>query len=351
MGNDPAEEERVKPEAPDRLPADAVAVGVHQPFDAPGVFGFLATRAVDGIESLEPDSAGDGGCSGDPGSAPPRLRYARTLRFPGGPGAFEVTATLTPGEGWRLAAAFETPTASDRVAARALVGRLFDVGADPLTIDAALAADPSLAPLVARTPGIRAPGAVEPHELVIRALIGQQISVAAARTHLGRLAAHAGVPYASRFAGLSHVFPTAAQIAAGVPEPPEAGPLDPDRPLRLPRAAIRAIRRIAEALAGGQLEVHQGADPDAMRAALLSFPRVGPWTASYIAMRVLGDADAWLEGDVALLAGARRVGLLDPAASNARGHRLMAERARAWAPWRSYAAMHIWRAASGNSTR
>src|SRR5690606_28562094 len=146
--------------------------------------------------------------------------------------------------------------------------------------------------------------------------------------------------------GLTHLFPTAEQIVAHVPEPAVDEPPDPDRPLRLPAQAVRAVLATARALADGALDGHVGADVDSMRAALLARPRIGEWTASYIVLRVLGDADVWLPGDVALVAGARSVGLLDPDLGKAASHRTLAAHSTGWAPWRSYAVMHLWQAAT-----
>lgn len=325
-----------------------LALPVRQPFDARGVLGFLAARAVAGVEAAGTDDDG-------------ALRYARTLALPHGPGAFEVTAT--PGTArptaspataptaparWALRLRLELASLADVATAVARVRRLLDLDADPVAVDTALAADPALAPLAAATPGIRVPGAVDPHELVLRAIAGQQISVAAARTHLGRLAAAVGRPYASAIPGLERLFPAPAEVAAGVPVPHDAASAaDPARPLRLPARGVAAVVGAARAMADGELAVDVGTDPDALRDALVARPGVGPWTAAYVAMRVLGDPDAWLDGDVALLAGAAAVGALDlPAGTpKPRAHRALAQRAGAWAPWRSYAAMHLWRAA------
>lgn len=309
-----------------------VALPVRRPFDAVGVFQFLAARAVAGVEVADL-SSGD------------RLRYARTLTLPHGPAAFEVVAAHDDRGGWRLNVLLELASPADMAPAVARVGRMLDLDADPVAIDVALAADPALAPLVARTPGIRVPGAVDPHELVVRALVGQQISVAAARTHLGRLTARCGSPHASNIAGLTRLFPTPAQIAAGIPEPAAGGALDPERPLRLPRRSIGTVVNVSRALNDGELVVDVGTDAETLRAQLTARPGVGPWTASYIAMRVLGDPDAWLDGDVALIAGAKALGLLEQGVPKATGHRVIAARAAAWAPWRSYAVMHLWRAA------
>lgn len=311
---------------------------VRQPFDAVGVFQFLAARAVDGVEVAD-------------FSAPGHLSYARTLLLPGGPGAVEVTATRIDKTQWRVRARLELATLPDVAPAIARVRRMLDLDADPVAVDTALRHDPELAPLVERTPGMRVPGAVDPHELVIRALIGQEISVAAARTHLGRLAAHSGSGYVSTIPGLTRIFPTLGQIITAVPEPVADQPLDPDRPLRLPGQAIRALLTISRALKNGELTVDVGADADTLRAQLLSWPRIGQWTASYIGMRVLGDPDAWFYGDVALVAGAKNVGLLKHDIPKTTSHRVLTDRATQWSPWRSYAIMHLWKVATQASTR
>lgn len=327
-----------RPAAHDGLEVDGAQVRlvvdlpVRQPFDAAGVLGFLADRAVAGVETA---STEDGGT----------MRYARTLDLPRGPGAVEVVAVRRQGR-WEMRARLELAALGDVAPAVARVRRLLDLDADPVAVDSALALDPALRPLVEERPGTRVPGAVDPHELVVRAVVGQQISVAAARTHLGRLTARLGTPYRSAFAGLDRLFPTAAQVAAGVPVPADDEVLDPDRPLRLPRRSVRAVVSVARALADGDLVVDVGADAAALRAALVDRPGIGPWTAAYVAMRVLGDPDAWLPGDVALVAGARAVGLLGTEKTTSAAHHALAGRASGWAPWRSYAVVHLWRAAS-----
>ncbi|WP_448630410.1 DNA-3-methyladenine glycosylase family protein [Cellulomonas soli] len=298
------------------------------------MFRFLAARAVQGVETADLTQRDE-------------LRYARTVALPGGPGAVRLVATRESGPAWVLRAHLELGSQDDAAQAVALVRRILDLDADPVTIDAALAADPALAPLVARSPGIRVPGAADPHELVVRAMVGQQISVAAARTHLGRLTQHAGPRVTTGIAGLERLFPTPAQIVAAVPEPTPGRPLDRDRPLRLPGAATHALLATCRALRDGDLPVHTDGDPAELRARLVARPRIGPWTAAYVAMRVLGDPDAWLDRDVALLAGARTLGIIDPELPPTVSHRLLADRATAWAPWRSYAVMHLWQVAAG----
>jgi len=296
---------------------------VREPFDGRGVVAFLAARAVDGVEVAD--------LSGDD------VRYARTLALPHGPGAAEVVAGPGVGPG-RVAVRLELTSAADVSVAVTRLRRLLDLDSDPAAVDTTLSEDPALAPLVARTPGLRVPGTADPHEIVVRAIVGQQISVAAARTHLSRLAAGAGTPYASAVPGLTRLFPTPAQVAESAADH-----------LRLPARSLATVADTARALDDGSLVVGVGDDGDELRAALVARRGIGPWTAAYVAMRVLRDPDAWLDGDVALLAGAAAAGIVLPGvpddAPRAARSRALAARAERWAPWRSYAAMHLWRAA------
>ncbi len=316
----------------------ALALPVRQPFDAPGLFSFFAVRAVAGVEAADLSDEG-------------RLRYARTLSLPHGPGAVDITAERSNDGDWEVRLNLEATDLADVGPAVARVRRLLDLDADPLAVDAALSMDPRLAPLVEATPGIRVPGAVDAHELLIRAIVGQQISVPRATAHLSRLASIAGQSWASSIPGLNRLFPTPARILEHVPQPAEDGPLDPDRPLRLPRRSIKAVRRCSKEMLEGNLEIHVGSDREELRKALEALPGIGPWTASYVSMRVLGDPDSWLPGDVALVAGAKAAGLLPSDLSTAAAHRVLAERSHAWAPWRSHAALHLWRATSTSSRK
>lgn len=308
---------------------------VRQPFDARGVFQFLEQRVVEGVEVADLTDLN-------------RLRYARTLLLPHGPAAAELEA-LRARAGWRLLARLELSSLADVAPAVARIRRLLDLDSDPSAVDAALAADPVLAPSVAATPGIRVPGAVDAHEMIVRAIVGQQISVVAAHRHLGRLVERVGQSYASSISGLTRLFPTPQRIAESIAVPERGDALDPDRPLRLPRASIGAVVGASAAFADGSVDVHLGLDPDELRHRLAKLSRIGDWTAAYIAMRVLGDPDAWMLGDVALIAGAKNLELLDGNVSKAIQHRRLAERAAAWAPWRSYAAMHLWKASKETS--
>ncbi|WP_431806871.1 AlkA N-terminal domain-containing protein [Microbacterium paraoxydans] len=288
-----------------RTPASEVpgaidlALPYRGPFDAAGVFAWMAARAVAGVEEAGPDT------------------FSRHLRMPGGPAWFEVRQ-----HGERLRLRARVARLSDLAPLVSTARRLFDLDADPLAIDEALAAHPPLAPLVARTPGIRVPGAADPHEMLIRAMIGQQITVVAARTALTALTEALGERTAD---GL--LFPTMTAIAERGAEV-----------LRGPAARIRAITGAAAALADGSLTLTVGDDGAQQRAALLAMPGIGPWTADYVRMRVLGDPDILLPGDVALRAGAAAAGL----PGEPRPLTAWAERT---APWRSYLSAHLWRAA------
>ncbi len=195
---------------------------------------------------------------------------------------------------------------------------LLDLDADPVAIDAHLGADPLLAPLVARRPGLRTPGHVDPTELVTRAILGQQVSVAGARTLAARLVAAHGTRLDDPDGALTHLFPDAATIAAL-----------PDSEFAMPRARSAALARTCAAIADGSLDLRPGADRAAAEAGLLALKGIGPWTAGYIAMRALGEPDAWLPTDVGVKHGLARIGAKP-------------ERAERWKPWRSYALMHLW---------
>jgi AraC family transcriptional regulator of adaptative response / DNA-3-methyladenine glycosylase II len=210
------------------------------------------------------------------------------------------------------------------------VRRLFDVGADIETIDAHLSCDPLLAPLVAKRPGLRAPGGWEGFELAVRAILGQQVSVVAARRLAGQLVALHGqrVPEDSlSHPGLSHVFPSAAKVAAAE-----------SLGLGMPGARLRSLKALAEAVV---------ADPNLFRpfgtieeaiARLLSIDGVGEWTAQYIALRAIREMDAFPASDIGLLRGAAMVDGVRPTAAG------LLSRAETWRPWRAYAAQHLWAA-------
>jgi AraC family transcriptional regulator of adaptative response / DNA-3-methyladenine glycosylase II len=181
-----------------------------------------------------------------------------------------------------------------------------------------------LAPLVAATPGRRAPGSVDPFETLVRAIVGQQISVAGARTVTARLVESVGTPFEGGLGAgddaLRRTFPSAEAVAEA-----------PDEAFSMPRARRDTIRRAAAAVARGDVAIDVGADPSDSRAQLLSIKGIGPWTADYVLMRALGDPDVMLATDLGVLHAALVRELDDIATAS-----------RAWAPWRSYAVHHLW---------
>ncbi|TLM74044.1 DNA-3-methyladenine glycosylase 2 family protein [Pseudarthrobacter sp. NamB4] len=289
-----------------------------EPFD-PGIFTFLSVRAIPGIES---------------GTA---TSYARTLALPHGDARFTVEYdAVMPGR--TLTLTIGAVDLRDLPALLSRVRRLFDVDADPVAIDTALAADARLAASVAEAPGIRMPGALDPGEMLVRAMVGQQVTVAAARTALTRIAA-VGRPSRNPGEGLERMFPTAAEIAA-----------DGYVLVRGPRKRAEALRAAATALAEGGLDFGYGDDMGTLAAKLLPLPGVGPWTAGYLAMRVLGAPDVFLGNDAAVRNGVKALAAPTPATASRAGGTASPD-FREVSPWRSYATMHLWRAAAQPRTR
>jgi len=211
--------------------------------------------------------------------------------------------------------------------------RLLDADADPVGIDQVLAADPVLAPSVRAVPGLRVPGAVDGPEILLRALLGQQVSIAAARTAATRLTRQVDDRLAEPDGELTHLFPSPAAIAA---LPSVAGP----------RRRAETIQSTSAAIADGSLIIDQGRRTAELEADLTARPGIGPWTAGYVAMRVIGDPDVLLTGDLVLRRGAAALGLPEDPAD-------LTTRAEDWRPFRSYAGLHLWRAAgaAGHRTR
>ena len=284
------------------------------PYDAPGTFAFLAQRAVPGVEA-----ATDTG-------------FARTLTLPHGGG----TADLAPAHGHMLAR-LRLEDLRDLTPAVQRCRRLLDLDADPVAVDGQLEADPVLRHRARRVPGLRVPGCVDPHELAVRAVVGQQVSVASARRVLGRIVAEHGTPVtgapSTTSAVVTHCFPTMETLAA----------LDPGR-LPLPRRRARTVVTLAEALASGALSLDIGADAEESRTVLRTIPGIGPWTADYIAVRGLGHPDVMVSGDLGVRRALARLGHAStPAAVDAL--------ARRWRPWRSYAMVHLWGSEHDEHTR
>ena len=270
-----------------RLPARA-------PFDGQGLMRFFDDHAVAGLETVV-----DG-------------VFERRVRLPHG--IATVRLSLDGESAVRCEATLDSLADVSTLVSR--VRRLFDLDADSVAIDAALSSDDTLRPLVAALPGLRLPGVLDAEEALFRTLVGQQISVAAARTVLGRLTTELGT---------DGLFPTAAQIAGS------------EGVVRGPASRVRTIMGVAEAAANGDLALDVGTPVGEFTDRLVALPGVGPWTAGYLAMRVLGNPDVLLASDLVVLQTAASLGLPGSARPfTARGER--------WAPWRSYATLHLWRA-------
>ena len=298
------------------------------PIDLSRMLGYLAARAIPGVEVASP------------------REYKRIISLPNGSGLLSLRPVS--GASW-VECSLALSDLRDVTAAAQRCRRLLDLDADPCAISGFFADDPVMGPLAADCPGRRAVGAVDGNEIAMRAVLGQQVSVAAARRLAARLVALCGtplpasvdvagfcdvvgrgapadappadgVPAADAPGGLTHAFPDAATIAG----------LDPAT-LPMPLARGRALVTLASALASGDISLDPGADREEAGARLVALPGIGPWTAGYIRMRALSDPDVFLPGDVGVARALR--GLT--------GSLSAAER---WRPWRSYATHHLWAA-------
>ncbi|QDP98677.1 helix-turn-helix domain-containing protein [Microlunatus elymi] len=322
-----------------RPPMITLRLPVRQPFAAGPLFDFLALRAIRGIELAQEDGR--------------VRRFSRSCELPHGAGLVSLIMDERTGT---LTAALRLDDLRDLAAAVSKIRRLLDLDADPVAIDSTLGGDPQLAAAVAALPGVRVPGVTSGDELAVRALIGQQISVAGAATTAASIVRQYGAvlpeqetagdasredpdrrPTRSEFdhrpassdhdhrtgrrldaTQPTHLFPTAAALAAADPAT-----------LPMPRSRGRALVGMAAALAEGRIDLSAGADRAEARTRLLELPGIGPWTAGYIAMRGLGDPDVLLTEDLVIRRELERRDL-DPG-----GH-------PEWAPWRSYATMRLW---------
>jgi AraC family transcriptional regulator, regulatory protein of adaptative response / DNA-3-methyladenine glycosylase II len=270
---------------------------------------FLAARALPGVEQV--DASG----------------YARTVACEDGHALIHVRP-VADADALELRVAGAPPTALLQLSSS--VRRMFDLAADPQRIGLELAVDPLVGPLVRQRPGLRIPGAWDPFECALRAVLGQQVSVAAGRTFAARLVQRAGSAVRSAHGGLTHLFPDAASVARADLEG-----------LGLTRSRAAAVHALARAVSEERIDF--SAPPEEVAQALAVLPGIGPWTAQYVALRALAEPDALPSGDLVLcrMAGG--------------GKRLSARelelRARAWQPWRGYAVMQLWRAAVGAAVR
>jgi AraC family transcriptional regulator of adaptative response / DNA-3-methyladenine glycosylase II len=280
-----------------------VRLATRAPFAGGALLEFFAARAVPGVETWDGTT------------------YGRTLRLPGGPGWVGITV-----DGDDVRAAFELTEWSDLAVAVVRVRRLLDLDADAAAIAAHLGADPTLGPYLADVPGRRSPGSADIFETAVRAVIGQQVSVAGARTVVARLVEAAAVadPSLPDTPG-RHVFPT-----------PEVLADLPDDAFAMPASRRATLRRLASAVADGTVVLDHGAEPDELRMSLLRLNGVGPWTADYVVMRGLGHPDVFLATDLGVIHGLDQV---------VRAH---TDPTR-WSPWRSYAVHHLWAAAASGA--
>jgi AraC family transcriptional regulator, regulatory protein of adaptative response / DNA-3-methyladenine glycosylase II len=288
----------------------AVRLAYRPPLDWSSLLDFLRLRAIPGVEAVN-------------GSV-----YRRTIEC-GGDGAVVSVAPLA-GQN-RVELRLDTPPLANLARVVDRVRRVFDLDADPGRIDALLSRDPVLRSLVHTRPGLRVPGAWDPFELVVRAILGQQVSVAAARTMAGRLVARFGEPLRTPREGLTHLFPTPAKLA-------EADAADVAR-IGLTSARAQTIRALSRAVASGELRLDATLAREETLANLTALPGIGEWTAQYVAMRAFGEPDAFPAGDLGL----RR------AVANGDGlpsARALAGIAEAWRPWRAYAAVRLWTGAA-----
>ncbi|MFF7408510.1 AlkA N-terminal domain-containing protein [Streptomyces lydicus] len=279
----------------------ALRLPFRQPLNPDNLFGHLAATAVPGVEEWR-----DGA-------------YRRTLRLPYGHGIVAL-APRPDHIDCRLA----LTDLRDLAGAIARCRRMLDLDADPEAVDGLLREDPTLAPLVDKAPGRRVPRTVDAEEFALRAVLGQQVSTAAARTHAGRLVQAHGEPIDDPGGGLGHLFPSAAALAE----------LDPES-LAMPRTRRATLTGVIAALGSGALRLGVGSDREEARARLAALPGIGPWTVECVAMRGLGDPDAFTPTDLGVRRAAAGLGLPHTPAA------LVRYSAR-WRPWRAYAVQYLW---------
>jgi AraC family transcriptional regulator of adaptative response / DNA-3-methyladenine glycosylase II len=278
------------------------------PYDWDALIGFLKMRAIEGVEAVSAE------------------RYARTIAIGEDRGILVVTPSSSPD---RLSVTVRFPRLAALPGIISRVRRVFDLTADPQAIAAHLSLDPALAPRVAARPGLRVPGAWDGFELAVRAILGQQITVAAATLLAARIVREWGEPLPAALAGVSagltHTFPTAERLAAsdlsGLP---------------MPRARSGALKTLAEAAVADPTLFDPPGDLAGAIARLKALPGIGEWTAQYIAMRQLREPDAFPSADIGLMRAMADVEGRRPTAA------ALQARAQAWRPWRAYGALHLW---------
>jgi AraC family transcriptional regulator of adaptative response / DNA-3-methyladenine glycosylase II len=294
----------------DRQGVLALRLPFRTPFAGGDLLAFLGVRAVAGVEAYDGTT------------------YRRVLTLPRGPATVDLSLAAD-----HVACRLQLTNVADVPVAVNRVRRILDLDADPEASDRWIRRDPALRACVRARAGRRVPGAADAHELAVRAVLGQQVSVAGARTLAGRLVTKLGPRLANGDSTLTHAFPSADAIAGAS--------LDD---LGMPASRRTTLARLAEAIASDAVVLDAGADRDETRAALLAIKGIGPWTADYIAMRALGDPDAFLPNDLGVRNACRRLGLPDePGAIGAHAER--------WRPWRAYALQYLWSALDEGAKR
>ncbi len=282
----------------------ALRLPYRPPFDWDGILAFLEMRAIPGVEAVGPEG------------------YRRVIEIDGGVGFIDVGHDPEHAQlilRLRISSSMEIARCVERTR------RLFDLGANPQQIASDLSRDPALRARLEARPGVRVPGAWDPFELAVRAVLGQQVSVRGATTLSGRLVRSFGKPIDSAAIPLlTHAFPRPEVLA-------EADVAS----IGLPETRATAIRELARRVAGGELEFSGAGNAEAVMQRMREIPGIGDWTAQYVAMRALADSDAFPSADLGLIRalshGKQR---LTPMA--------LRKRAEAWRPWRAYAAMCLW---------
>ncbi len=303
---------RHKRSASSPMSAVTMKLGYRPPYDWDAIAAFFMGRSIEGVEIAEPD------------------RYARTIALNGAVGSVEVR----PGKN-HLVATIRFPHVGSLLEIVARLRRMFDLDADVLTIESHLSSDAALAPLIAQRPGLRTPGSWCSFELAVRAVLGQQVTVVAARKLAGTLVGLAGTAVPEEVSGdprLVRAFPSPQQMMAA----------DLSR-MPMPRTRIASLKALAEAVAADPKLIQVTGSFEEALEKLTALPGFGPWTAQYWALRALRDSDAFPAADVGLL----RNPIVAEDGKRPTPKALLA-RAESWRPWRAYAAQHLWTSETGH---